>query len=152
MPPSEAQTSDIGFCTCGSLSSCLVAWRAVLQFYLCQCMRVAKEEELQAHLADEKRTIIKALGSGLEGQVDGGRMPQAQRAWTFEQVALADAGKPSAFPADRNATIIIACSEGTSAEVTRLALEELGYTTACNAGSWSRLEKSMKKQPTMTRE
>ena len=30
----------------------------------------------------------------------------------------------------------------TRAEVTRLTLESLGYTTACNAGSWARYEAS----------
>ena len=84
----------------------------------------------------------KVLGSGIEGSVDGGRMPQAQRAWVLEQVRLADEGKPSVFPKDRSETIIIACSDGSSAEVTRLTLESLGYTTACNAGSWARYEAS----------
>ena len=86
--------------------------------------------------------MVKVLGSGIEGSVDGGRMPQAQRAWVLEQVRLADEGKPSVFPKDRSETIIIACSDGSSAEVTRLTLESLGYTTACNAGSWARYEAS----------
>jgi len=142
-----AQRSEIGFCTCGSLGSCCAAWTIVLRFFCCDCKRsVASEDELQQHLAKPDNTVIKALGSGIEGQADGGRMPHAQRLWVLEQVRLADAGQPSAFPADRSATIIIACSEGSSAEVTRRTLEELGYTTACNAGAWNRFEKARRQQ------
>ena len=140
------QSSDIGFCTCGSASSCCAAWAVVVRFFCWgRFFNIVSEDELKARLAgDEKATIIKALGDGIEGQSDGGRMPQAQRAWVIEQVRLADEGKPSAFPADRGSTIIIACSEGSSAEVTRVTLEEFGYTTACNAGPWRRLDKAIK--------
>ena len=141
--PSTDQTTEIGFCTCGSLSNCLQAWRIIVRFWCCDFKRtIASEDELQKHLADPEATVVKVLGSGIEGSVDGGRMPQAQRAWVLEQVRLADEGKPSVFPKDRSETIIIACSDGSSAEVTRLTLESLGYTTACNAGSWARYEAS----------
>ena len=143
---STEQSTQIGFCTCGSVSSCCAAWATVTRFFCWGRFvgSIASNAELSERLADENATIIKVLGDGLEGKVDGGRMPQAQRAWVFEQVRLADAGRPSAFPADRGSTIIIACSEGSSAEVTRVALEELGYTTACNAGAWKRLDKALK--------
>ena len=140
---STEQTTEIGFCTCGSFTNCLKAWSIIVKFWCCDFKRtIASEDELQKHLTDPEATVVKVLGSGIEGSVDGGRMPQAQRAWVLEQVRLADEGKPSVFPKDRSETIIIACSDGSSAEVTRLTLESLGYTTACNAGSWARYEAS----------
>ena len=111
--PSTDQTTEIGFCTCGSFTNCLKAWQIIVRFWCCDFKRtIASEDELQKHLADPEATVIKVLGSGIEGSVDGGRMPQAQRAWVLEQVRLADEGKPSVFPKDRSETIIIACSDG----------------------------------------
>jgi hypothetical protein len=140
---SRASQSAIGFCTCGTVASCCKAWSIVVRFHLCDCFRtIASDAELNARLADPNATIIKGLGNGITGQADGGRMPQAQRQWVIEQVRLADEGHASAFPADRSSVIIIGCLDGTTSEVTRKTLEELGYTTACNAGPWSRLERA----------
>ena len=44
-----------------------------------------------------------------------------------EQIKLADQGLPSSIPKDRDTTIIIGCSNGASAEVARVTLEEYGY-------------------------
>ena len=86
------QTTKIGFCTCGSLSNCLKAWSIIVRFWCCDFKRtIASEDELQKHLADPEATVVKVLGSGIEGPPTAVGAASAARR-VLEQVRLADEG------------------------------------------------------------